>query len=193
MLHAQEALRRIRRRRSRASFGQGEGDRGARRQWQKPYGMARPADFLDLASVWFNAYPASLITRPGESVVQSLADPELLRALREVGIEAIHTGPLKRAGSVRGTSYGPSIDGRFDRIELVIDPEFGSDDQYRELVKRAAEQRITIIGDLVPGHTGKGPDFRLAERVVPGYPRATSRAGSRSAPSRPSPPRRWPW
>jgi trehalose synthase len=143
---------------------------GSGTQWQEPYGMARPEDFLELASVWFNAYPASLITRPGESVIQGLADPELLKALREVGIEAIHTGPLKRAGSVEGKSYGPTIDGHFDRIELVIDPEFGSDEQYRELVRRAAEQRITIIGDLVPGHTGKGPDFRLAERGVPGFP-----------------------
>jgi trehalose synthase len=147
-----------------------EGLSGSGTQWQEPYGMARPEDFLALASVWFNAYPASLITRPGETVVQGLADPELLKALQEVGIEAIHTGPLKRAGSVEGMTYGPTIDGHFDRIELVIDPEFGSDEQYRELVRRAAAQRITIIGDLVPGHTGKGPDFRLAERGVPGFP-----------------------
>jgi len=143
---------------------------GSGAQWQEPYGEARPGDFLALASVWFNAYPAALITRPGESVIQGLADPELLNALREIGIQAIHTGPLKRAGSVSGTSYGPTIDGHFDRIELAIDPEFGSDEQYREMVKRAAEQQITIIGDLIPGHTGKGPDFRLAERGVPGFP-----------------------
>ncbi len=143
---------------------------GSGTQWQEPYGMARPEDFLKLASVWFNAYPASIITRPQETVIQGLADPELLQSLRELGIEAIHTGPLKRAGSVEGTTYGPTIDGHFDRIELSIDPEFGSDDQYRALVTRAAEQRISIIGDMVPGHTGKGPDFRLAERGVPGFP-----------------------
>jgi maltose alpha-D-glucosyltransferase/alpha-amylase len=142
---------------------------GSGTQWQEPYGLARPEDFLELASVWFNAYPASLITRPGDTVVEGLADAELLKVLREVGIEAIHTGPLKRAGSVQEMSYGPSIDGHFDRIELVIDPAFGSDDQYRELVRRAGEQGIAIIGDMVPGHTGKGPDFRLAERGVPGF------------------------
>jgi trehalose synthase len=138
-------------------------------QWQEPYGLARPADFLGLASVWFNAYPASLITRPGATVLEGLADPELLSVLREVGVEAIHTGPLKRAGSVQGMRYGPTIDGHFDRIELAIDPVFGSDQQYRDLVRRAGEQGIAIIGDMVPGHTGKGPDFRLAERGVPGF------------------------
>jgi len=142
---------------------------GSGTQWQESYGLARPEDFLGLASVWFNAYPASLITRPGDTVIQGLADPGLLRVLQEVGIEAIHTGPLKRAGSVQGMSYGPSIDGYFDRIELVVDPAFGSDDQYRDLVLRAGERGIAIIGDMVPGHTGKGPDFRLAERGVPGF------------------------
>ena len=142
--------------------------RGA--QWQQAYGLARPGDLLELASVWFNAYPASLITRSGDSVIQGFADPELLKVLGEVGIEAIHTGPLKRAGSVDGMSYGPTIDGHFDRVELTIDPDFGSGDQYRELVRRAREHDITIIGDMVPGHTGKGPDFRLAERGVSGFP-----------------------
>jgi trehalose synthase len=142
---------------------------GSGEQWRDPYGLARPADFLKLASVWFNAYPAALITRPGASVIEGFADPELLAVLREVGIEAIHTGPLKRAGSVHGTSYGPSIDGYFDRIELTIDPAFGSDEQYRALVRCAGEHGIAIIGDMVPGHTGKGPDFRLAERGVPGF------------------------
>jgi len=142
---------------------------GSGAQWQESYGLARPGDFLGLASVWFNAYPGSLITRPGDTVIEGLGEPELLEVLQEVGIEAIHTGPLKRAGSVQGMTYGPSIDGHFDRIELVIDPAFGSDEQYRELVRRAGERRIAIIGDMVPGHTGKGPDFRLAERGAPGF------------------------
>jgi trehalose synthase len=138
-------------------------------QWQEPFGLARPEAFLGLASVWFNAYPESLITRPGDSVIEGLSDPYLLKILRDIGIEAIHTGPLKRAGSVRRTSYEPTIDGYFDRIELAIDPAFGSDDQYRELVGRANKIGIAIIGDMIPGHTGKGPDFRLAELGVPGF------------------------
>jgi maltose alpha-D-glucosyltransferase/alpha-amylase len=143
---------------------------GSGAQWQEPYGLARPGAFLDLASVWFNAYPASLITRPGQSFLEALGDPQLLRELEQVGIQAIHTGPVKRAGSVRDMSYRPTIDGHFDRIQLAIDPAFGTEAQYQQAVKAARERGIAIIGDIIPGHTGMGPDFRLAERGVPGYP-----------------------
>jgi trehalose synthase len=142
---------------------------GTGEQWQHPYGRSQPGAFLDLASVWFNAYPASLITRKGESVLETLGDPNFLQALRQVGVEAIHTGPLKRAGSVDNERYGPTVDGYFDRIELAVDPAFGSDAQYRDMVKAARASGITIIGDIVPGHTGKGPDFRLAELGAPGF------------------------
>jgi trehalose synthase len=139
-------------------------------QWQQPYGLARPQAFLDLASVWFNAYPASLITPAGESFLQALGDPRLLGDLEQVGIQAIHTGPVKRAGSVRNMSYDPTIDGNFDRIELAVDPTFGSAEQYTRAVAAARQHGIAIIGDIIPGHTGMGPDFRLAERAAPGYP-----------------------
>src|SRR6266705_238666 len=34
----------------------------------------------------------------------------------------------------------------------------------------AASPGTTVIGDVIPGHTGKGPDFRLAERAYADYP-----------------------
>ena len=139
-------------------------------QWQQPYGLARPEGFLELASVWFNAYPASLITRSGQSFLQGLGDPLLLEELEQVGVQAIHTGPVKRAGSVRGTSYRPTIDGHFDRIQLAVDPAFCTEVQYQETARTAHARGIAIIGDIIPGHTGMGPDFRLAEQGVPGYP-----------------------
>jgi maltose alpha-D-glucosyltransferase/alpha-amylase len=76
---------------------------------------------------------------------------------------------MKRAGGVTGREYTESIDGFFDRIELVIDPKFGDDEQYLGMIRTAAEHEISIIGDLVPAHTGKGPDFRLAERAYKNY------------------------
>jgi trehalose synthase len=138
-------------------------------QWRQPYGLARPRDFLDLASVWFNAYPASLITGHGDTFLQGLGDPSLLAELEQVGIQAIHTGPVKLAGSVRGESYRPTIDGNFDRIQLAIDPAFGDEAQYEAMVGVARQHGIAIVGDIIPGHTGMGPDFRLAELGVPGY------------------------
>lgn len=116
------------------------------------------------------AYPDSLIGQAGTNVLDVLGSPELHELLSEVGVNAIHTGPMKLSGSVSGTDYGPSIDGHFDRIESVVDPEYGSEDQYREMVQVAAQHGSIIIGDLVPGHTGKGPDFRLATLGEPGFP-----------------------
>lgn len=116
------------------------------------------------------AYPDSLIGQPGANVLDVLGAPELHQLLSDVGVSAIHTGPMKLSGSVSGTDYGPSIDGHFDRIESVVDPEYGSEDQYRDMVQVAAQHGSIIIGDLVPGHTGKGPDFRLATLGEPGFP-----------------------
>jgi trehalose synthase len=139
-------------------------------QWQYPYGRSRPEDVLEQSSVWFAAYPDSLMGKPGAKVLEILGSPQLHKTLLEIGIQAIHTGPVKRSGSITGTEYGPSIDGNFDRIEQLVDPNYGDQSLYQEMVSTAGQHGITIIGDLVPGHTGKGPDFRLAEQNVPGFP-----------------------
>jgi trehalose synthase len=138
-------------------------------QWRNAYGRPRPHDFVGAASVWFTNYPRSLIASQDETVLETLGSPPLLSALREVGIEAIHVGPMKRAGGIRGRTYTPSVDGFFDRIELSIDPLLGTDEQYVGLTSVAKDFRIAVIGDLVPAHTGKGADFRLAERGYKDY------------------------
>ena len=139
-------------------------------QWQHAYGLSRPADFLKQGSVWFAAYPDALVGEAGAKALDILASPQLHRLLSDVGVEAIHTGPMKRSGSISGKEYGPSIDGHFDRIESVVDPEYGSEAEYKNFVSVASQHGIDVIGDLVPGHTGKGPDFRLAEQNEPGFP-----------------------
>src|SRR6185312_16654224 len=57
-----------------------------------------------------------------------------------------------------------------DRISMQVDPAFGSEEQFRNLCAIAAEYNGTIIDDIVPGHTGKGADFRLAEMAYADYP-----------------------
>ncbi len=143
---------------------------GQSAQWTNAFGRPRPRDRLDRNSVWFSAYPDSLMGGPGVTALDILGSPRLHQLLSEIGVEAIHTGPMKRSGSVTGTKYGPSIDGHFDRIESTVDPDYGSEDQYRAMVEVASRHGIIIIGDLVPGHTGKGPDFRLATLNEPGFP-----------------------
>src|SRR5499427_193958 len=138
--------------------------------WQHPYAMPQPRAASALASVWFTAYPPSQITGSSESVLESLGNQELWRVFRDIGIGGMHTGPMKRAGGLRGREYTPTVDGNFDRISSQIDPAFGTDAQFRTMVRQAADNRAVIIGDIIPGHSGKGPDFRLAERRYGDYP-----------------------
>ena len=74
------------------------------------------------------------------------------------------------AGGLNGRRLTPSIDGHFDRISMQVDPEFGTEEQFRMLCATAAEYEGTVIDDIVPGHTGKGADFRLAEMGYEDYP-----------------------
>jgi trehalose synthase len=138
--------------------------------WQNPYAQPDPRAAVQTASVWFTAYPISMITRPGSSFLASLADPQLWQTFQRIGIQALHTGPVKRAGGLSGWNPTPSVDGHFDRVATHIDELFGSEEDYREMCRVAAEHEGTVLDDIVPGHTGKGADFRLAELGVDDYP-----------------------
>ncbi|MFH1453007.1 MAG: maltose alpha-D-glucosyltransferase [Armatimonadota bacterium] len=143
---------------------------GSSKQWQYPYGNPEPAKLCGEASLWFSSYPASIITKEGQSVLQYLAQEKLWEVFDGIGIHALHTGPLKRSGGIDGKEYTPTVDGYFDRISLEIAPEFGTEAQYKEMVKNAAEYSSVIAGDVVPGHTGKGADFLLATMKYKDYP-----------------------
>src|SRR5690606_29878064 len=74
---------------------------GQGRMWQHPYAQERPRAAAAKASVWFTAYPAAVITREGESVLQTLGSEELWQAFQTIGIQALHNGPMKVAGGIR--------------------------------------------------------------------------------------------
>ena len=138
--------------------------------WQSPFAIPNPAAAMGKSSVWFTAYPISMITKPGYSFLSTLGDEDLWLTFEAIGINAVHTGPLKRAGGIFGWEATPSVDGHFDRISTQIDGVFGTDVEFRRLCKVAAAHGGIVIDDIVPGHTGKGPDFRLAEMGVGDYP-----------------------
>ncbi|SQF98589.1 glycosidase [Paucimonas lemoignei] len=151
--------------RQRAKLYSGQG-----RLWQRPFAQARPRDASAIASVWFTAYPASIITREGGTVLEALGDEALWHALSEIGIQGIHNGPLKTSGGLQGRQRTPSIDGNFDRISFGIDPDLGTDAQLLSLSRIAAAHNAVLIDDVIPSHTGKGADFRLAEMAYEDYP-----------------------
>ena len=138
--------------------------------WQSPFATPNPTVVMGKSSVWFTAYPISMIPKPGHSFLSTLGDDELWRVFKAIGINAVHTGPLKRAGGLFGRELTPSVDGHFDRISTQIDEVFGTEVEFRRLCEVAAVHGGIVIDDIVPGHTGKGPDFRLAEMKVGDYP-----------------------
>jgi trehalose synthase len=138
--------------------------------FQNPFARPDPRAAIETASVWFTAYPISVTGKPGRSFLATLGDPELWEVFQRIGIQGLHTGPVKRAGGIRGWSPTPSVDGHFDRISTQIDPAFGTEAEFRTMCEVAGDHGGTIIDDIVPGHTGKGADFRLAEMKVENYP-----------------------
>ncbi|HOZ59446.1 MAG TPA: maltose alpha-D-glucosyltransferase [Nakamurella multipartita] len=138
--------------------------------WLNPYAYPNPRSAVDRASVWFTAYPLSLISAPGQSYLAALGEEGLWTAFEQIGVEAVHIGPVKRAGGISGWDYTASVDGHFDRISMALDPLFGTEKDSRVMCAEALAHDGVIIDDIVPGHTGKGADFRLAEMNHKDYP-----------------------
>jgi trehalose synthase len=138
--------------------------------WQNPFANPDPRAAIEKASVWFTAYPISMITKPGTSFLGTLGDEDLWAAFEAIGIDGVHTGPVKKAGGLVDWDYTPSVDGHFDRISNLIDEAFGTEEEFRAISEVAAGHLGMVMDDIVPGHTGKGSDFRLAEMKVGDYP-----------------------
>jgi trehalose synthase len=139
-------------------------------QWRRVYAEPQPRAVVQKASVWVLGYPGSVITRPDQSVIGTWGDPALWRVFDEIGIDLLHTGPVKRSGGIVRNEHTPTIDGWFDRISLEIDPALGTEEEYRRMVETARKSGGMIAGDLVPLHTGKGADYLLALRGYEEYP-----------------------
>jgi trehalose synthase len=139
-------------------------------QWRNHYEQPEPTQLVQKASTWLLYYPASVITKPNTSVIATWSDPALWDTLQSIGIELLHTDPIERAGGISGTTFTQTIDGWFDRIALDLDPAFGTENEFKQLVQTASQHNAIIGGDLVPLHTGLGADFRLAERAYQDYP-----------------------
>jgi trehalose synthase len=143
---------------------------GQGRLWAFPYAESRGRSASEMASVWFTAYPASLVTRPGQSVLAALGEHDLWHALSALGVQGMHVGPTKEAGGLRGREKTPTIDGHFDRIGLDTDAAFGTSDEFSAISRMASVFSGIVIDDVIPSHTGKGADFRLAELAYGDYP-----------------------
>ena len=75
--------------------------------WQNPFANPDPRAAIEKASVWFTAYPISMITKPGSSFLGTLGDDDLWAAFEAIGIDGVHTGPVKKAGGIVGWESTP--------------------------------------------------------------------------------------
>ena len=151
---------------------------------QRPYARAQSREAVRLAPVWFTAYMPSIIgpEQDGNMMrpLETLCSLELWNRFAELGIAAVHTGPVMKAGGLTFDQKPyDSIDGWFDPIALDVDSELGADRDYSRLVwiaenipdvRTGKKLGAVIIGDIVPGHTGMGPDFYLALKGADLYP-----------------------
>ena len=110
--------------------------------WQNPFANPDPRAAIEKASVWFTAYPISMITKPGTSFLGTLGDEDLWEAFEADR----HRRPCtpdrsRRAGGIVGWEATPSVDGHFDRISTQIDEAFGTEEEFRTMCEVAAGAR----------------------------------------------------
>lgn len=133
-------------------------------------------DVIDKVSTWVSIYPNAVVTKDGASVLATLFEllkepfPNNEKFPYCLGIKGIYLSPINRSGGVKEhLKYSPSTDGNFDPISLEIDPELGTEKEYEQFIDLAIEQDTPIIRNLIPLHTGQGPDFLLALLGVEEY------------------------
>ena len=163
--------------------------------WQNPFAHPDPRAAIERAVGLVHRLPARPSSPgPGQSFLGALADDALWEALRRDR----HRRRPHRPGEAgrRPRRAGEQTPSR--RRPLRPDQHADRPDvRHRGRVPRAVRGRRpryggTIIDDIVPGHTGKGADFRLAEmsgRRLPGHlphgRRSRARTGTCCPRSRP--------
>lgn len=143
--------------------------------WEKssvsyPYAKPRPEKALQLASNWLILSPSSLLLPEGVSLFSYLSQESLSKMLHSLGIEGIEIPSLQLSAEVKQGHIYSSKKGDYAPISYQLDPRFGSYEEYLSLVEAAHKEKITLLGSIFPGYTGKGFDFWLAIRNYQDYP-----------------------
>ena len=142
--------------------------------WQNPFANPDPRAAIEKASVWFTAYPISMITKPGPLLPRHAGRPGPVdRRSRPSASTAIHTGPVKRAGGLERLGRRPRAwTATSTGSAPQIDDAFGTEEEFRAMCEVAAAHGGTVIDDIVPGphRQGRGLPARRDEgRRLPGH------------------------
>ena len=114
-------------------------------------------------AVIYQIYPRSFADGNGDGVGDLVGTTARLESLKSLGIDAIWFSPFFKS---------PQKDAGYDVADYkTIDPLFGSNEEFYELLAKAHSLGLRIIVDIVPNHSSDQHElFQAALKAAPGSP-----------------------
>jgi alpha-glucosidase len=114
-------------------------------------------------AVIYQIYPRSFADGNGDGIGDLVGTTARLESLRSLGIDAIWFSPFFKS---------PQKDAGYDVADYkTIDPLFGSNEEFYELLAKAHSLGLRIIVDIVPNHSSDQHElFQAALKAAPGSP-----------------------
>ncbi|CAN1522284.1 AmyA Glycosidases [Microbacteriaceae bacterium] len=112
-------------------------------------------------AVIYQIYPRSFADGNGDGIGDLVGTTARLESLRSLGIDAIWFSPFFKS---------PQKDAGYDVADYkTIDPLFGSNEEFYELLAKAHSLGLRIIVDIVPNHSSDQHElFQAALKAAPG-------------------------
>jgi glycosidase len=110
-------------------------------------------------AVLYQIFPKSFKDTDGDGVGDLQGIVEKLDYLQELGVDGIWINPIYES---------PGVDGGYDVSDFTaIDPQYGTMDDFDELLAEAHARDIRVIMDLIPNHTSDEHEwFQRSRREV---------------------------
>lgn len=138
-----------------------------------PWRASSAADTVDTlltaAPTWLLVHPLTLMTGGTRPVFAELADPSVLRLLKEIRLHGLYIAPSGESGTIWEYRREASSTGE-DVTSPTWAAHMGGEKDFQRLAGLAEQEGVQLGADLVPAATGMGPDFFLAARNVRDYP-----------------------
>ena len=114
-------------------------------------------------AVIYQIYPRSFADGNGDGIGDLVGTTARLESLRSLGIDAIWFSPFFKS---------PQKDAGYDVADYkTIDPLFGSNEEFYDLLAKAHSLGLRIIVDIVPNHSSDQHElFQAALKAAPGSP-----------------------
>jgi alpha-glucosidase len=114
-------------------------------------------------AVIYQIYPRSFADGNGDGIGDLVGTTARLESLRSLGIDAIWFSPFFKS---------PQKDAGYDVADYkTIDPLFGTNEEFYDLLAKAHSLGLRIIVDIVPNHSSDQHElFQAALKAAPGTP-----------------------